>query len=679
MRHLYLSSRNHRFGCRGRGALVAALLAGCSPGGDRSNTAQGQQAIASEQPNDVAQLAPRLYTSADVTRAGYAVPDVGGCTGEMIGPNMLMTAAHCGDNDKTATFYTYRNQSPSEQSTESFYCHILLDTFPHTDIALAFCDPNAAGENPGDKYGYLDFDHSQPAVGENLFSYWYNPIVTLGVGWGEIYSIGKVTTTDTVIWGPPGNDGPMNEPVGIGTDLWTQPGASGSPILNASNFRILVGPTSTGVSDAAGRWAQSSKTDFEQASISGFDDGSPPTHHTGIHDTSITALGLPSNAYTGKLDKDGDYLFDIQRDAEQLRGENARDWYYLGFESERRNALWHTDGSVTFDTSAGTAHVAAQTWALGRRVMVHDGLPLEAATTYRVSVIISTSAASSGASLHLALLHAGVEDAGADVPTAVGTGFQLVTFELATQGAHPEVAFVVNGTLEADLVAFSVIKDGAVMSFDTADKRFSWRNDNTGGRGLILPDGNTTATTPNWAGYAVPTPGRAANTDWPLRNRELALVAGRWYTMCADVKSADELPITDSARRVLRVLSAGTEVVRVSFRPSLTWSRVCTGSFRPTTSDNNLQVGFDGPAAQVGFFVDNVSIDSLAACVPNPDACSIAVCGAAPDGCGGSVSCGVCDAGFACQAGDCVCARRTCSTGFSWDFDLCACVKGLPH
>jgi len=149
--------------------------------------------------------------------------------------------------------------------------------------------------------------------------------------------------------------------------------------------------------------------------------------------------------------------------------------------------------------------------------------------------------------------------------------------------------------------------------------------------------------------------------------------------MCADVKSADDLPITDSARRVLRVLSAGTEVVRVCFRPSLTWSRVCTGSFRPTTSDNNLQVGFDGPAAQVGFFVDNVSIDSLAACVPNPDACSIAVCGAAPDGCGGSVSCGVCDPGFTCQAGDCVYARRTCSTGFSWDPDLCECVKGLPH
>jgi ELWxxDGT repeat protein len=40
-------------------------------------------------------------------------------------------------------------------------------------------------------------------------------------------------------------------------------------------------------------------------------------------------------------------LFDVQQDLERLRGENKRDWYYLGFESERRNALWDVDTTYT--------------------------------------------------------------------------------------------------------------------------------------------------------------------------------------------------------------------------------------------------------------------------------------------------------------------------------------------
>jgi hypothetical protein len=661
-------------------AALALVAAGCvAPDGTNEPVGDAQQAIAAEHGGGIAQMAPRLYTSPDVTLTGYAVPDVGGCTGEMIGPNFMMTAAHCGDADHTATFYTYRNQDPTKPQTEGFYCHMLLNTFWRTDMTLSFCDPNGAGENPGDKYGYLDFDHSQPTVGEAVYSYWYNPVVSLGVGWGEIYSIGKVTDTAAVIWGPAGSDGPMNEPMGIGTDLWTQPGASGSAILNPANFRILVAPTSTGNNDATGRWAQSAKTEFEQASVIGWDDGStPPKHYTGVHDANIASLGLVGASYAGKLDKNGDYLFDIQLDAERRRGENARDWYYLGFESERRNALWYTDGSVSFDTNNRLAHVAVPTTATRRQVMVHTGLPLEASTSYRVSIMVATSSASSGAALHLAFMQSGLEEAGVDVPTAAGAGWQLYSFDLQTVSAHPQLALLVNGTLDASLTALSVIKDGAVMDFDSGDKRFSWRNDNTGGRGLILPDGNSTATTPNWAGYAVPTAGRAANTDWPLRNRQTGLVANDWYQLCADVRANTITPSSDVANRVIRVLSAGYEVVRASFRPSTTWSTVCSAPFRVTSGDNNVQVGFDGPSAVVGYFVDNLRF-TRHACVPNPDPCGGAMCGSASDGCGTTVACGTCMRPLACIDGECTCAPKKCAKGSWWNPDDCRCEIGLPR
>jgi hypothetical protein len=254
-----------------------------------------------------------------------------------------------------------------------------------------------------------------------------------------------------------------------------------------------------------------------------------------------------------------------------------------------------------------------------------------------------------------------------------------VTFDIKTVSAHPQLALLVNGTLDANLTALSVIKDGAVMDFDSGDKRFSWRNDNTGGRGLILPDGNTTAATPNWAGYAIPTTGRAANTDWPLRNREFGLVGGDWYQLCADVRAQTITPAGDTANRVIRVLSAGSEVTRVSARPSTSWSTVCTPAFGTPSSDNNVQVGFDDPSARVGFYVDNVRI-TRTACVPKSDPCGGAMCGTASNGCGGNVSCGVCRAPFlSCVAGECTCTPKKCAKGSWWNPDDCRCEIGLPR
>jgi len=164
--------RRHYLPALRSAAAVSLLGVSCST----DPTATTESAIAQEHANGVAQVASRLYTDPDLTLTSYAVPDVGGCTGEMIGPNIMMTASHCGNNDRPATFWVYRNQDPAHLITEVFNCHILLNTSWKTDVTLHYCDPNAAGESPGDKYGYLDFDHSQPYVGQPVYSYWYNPI-----------------------------------------------------------------------------------------------------------------------------------------------------------------------------------------------------------------------------------------------------------------------------------------------------------------------------------------------------------------------------------------------------------------------------------------------------------------------------------------------------------------------
>lgn len=54
------------------------------------------------------------------------------------------------------------------------------------------------------------------------------------------------------------------------------------------------------------------------------------------------------------------------------------------------------------------------------------------------------------------------------------------------------VRSVVSGTYVA-VTALSLIEAGptpSVMNFDTHDKRHHWRNDNTGARARILPDGS---------------------------------------------------------------------------------------------------------------------------------------------------------------------------------------------
>src|SRR5262249_12906224 len=153
--------------------------------------------------------------------------------------NVLMTAAHCGYNDyagnlpdKVATFKVARGGGWSD--SESFLCHKVFTTWgggsvggPY-DLMALYCDPNARGENPGDKYGYLDFDPSTPTVGESIYSLWANSLDSTAEQDARIYSLGTVAAV-----GSASAKATLN--------MWGQPGASGSPHLNVANSRVLIG------------------------------------------------------------------------------------------------------------------------------------------------------------------------------------------------------------------------------------------------------------------------------------------------------------------------------------------------------------------------------------------------------------------------------------------------------
>lgn len=180
----------------------------------------------------------------------------------MIGPNTLMTAAHCNGSQKTIDFMVYSADTKGI-SKQTFVCNYLLHTYRDSDLILFDCPANEAGENPGDKYGYLDFElpltpsgelstllAGRPEVGDQFYSIWTNPIDELSRQ-HMLYSQGRVVRTDDPVWSNPDvtpepcGDNAADLTLGIGTDLWANGGSSGSSQISRLTHRLTLGPQST--------------------------------------------------------------------------------------------------------------------------------------------------------------------------------------------------------------------------------------------------------------------------------------------------------------------------------------------------------------------------------------------------------------------------------------------------
>jgi hypothetical protein len=640
--------------------LSAAVL-GCAPLDDPMSVAVSPLQSETGSGESVRFMYRAYKSRPDLTLASYAVgfsvgnglngstpvaPAGGGCTTEMIGPNVMMTAAHCGFNDDRVLRFTYVTNfgAPDPQDRAivrslewPVACRRLLQSFLETstssDLMLYYCPSNAQGLGPGDIYGWLDFDAADVSMGQTVASVFTTgsgslatsvplpapgvPFATPQYGFGGVLLNARQGCSST---DPP-----------VAVNIPGEGGNSGSVMFNTSTWRAAVGPLSVFGTSSCGwptnaRWARS-MAGYRAASR--VRTGLTPPH---IVDANINGLGLglnPANYASASpgtlLDGDGDRVFDLQADIELASRENARDWVFLGFGSPRRNRLWTRDAAVTFlpDVGAGVARVSH---AGGyKNLLRHTRLRLQPGASYRISVMTTTTSQGSSTPLSIGFCN------------VVGGACQYTAARFLPTQASATQTFTVSGTTLAnatsvfldvdahaayagDIYAVSVVRNNdtpgvetnaAWMDFDTHDTRVNWRNDITGGRAVIVPDGRTTAIgtsvlyadgtglftlAPDWALYVERDLQQPAG--WPARNGQLALVANRRYTLCFHTFSATPANTTG----VVRVQSwNGSAWVNslspLSFPLTSAWTSQCSGTFTVAGDMSSLQFGFAGSAA----------------------------------------------------------------------------------
>lgn len=654
-------------------ALASATL-GCAPLDDPAGVAVS--ALQPETgPTEQVRFMYRTYkTRPDFTFASYAVgfsvgngldgstpvwPPGGGCTTQMIGPNVMMTAAHCGFNDDRLLRFTYVTEfgAPDSQNRATvrslqwiYPCRRLLQSFADaataSDLMLYYCPNNTSGLGPGDIYGWVDFDASDVSVGQLVGSVFTTdspspptsspwvapgvPFATPQYGFGGVLLNARQSCSST---DPP-----------VAVDIPGEGGNSGSVMFNVTNWRANVGPlsvfgTSSCGSPSNARWARS-MAGYRAASR--VRTGLTPPH---IVPANITALNLglnPANYASGGagtlLDGDGDRVFDIHADIELASRENRRDWMFLGFGSPRRNRLWTRDATVTFlpDAGAGVARVNHSAGGY-RNLLRHTRLRLVPGASYRVSVTTTTTAQSGASPLSIGFCNlvggACHYSAARFLPTQTGAT-QTFTVSGATLANATDVYLDVDAhaAYVGDVYGISVVRNNdtpgsdanaAWMDFDTHDTRSNWRNDITGQRAVIVPDGRTTeigssvlyadgsgsfTQAPDWALYVERN--TASPAGWPARNGQLALVTGRRYSICFQHRRMNATTSTGAARIQSWNGSAWVDSLpTVTFTPTTTWTNACTPTFTVLGDGSSLQFGFSGTsAAGQHYLIDDLRV-----------------------------------------------------------------------
>jgi hypothetical protein len=601
------------------------------------------------------------YDDPDVALASYAAPDLYGCGGAMIGPNILLTAAHCGKR-YWARFIQYRG--PYNIDSEVFECRYLMKTFPETDLALHYCLPNADGASPGDKYGYLDFDVLHTETGKfdygsslywmrltnafgHLYSIWTHPIATLWDGeTHQIYSQGQILRDDVAGWYAPNdlsyqapdlynprctNSLPgIDLPMGVKSSVYGVQGASGSVTLSSITHRILLGPTSTAKAiemDCPGRWGgdcdrgQLSMADYLQHGYLDPDSGSS-TCHKGATAVDVGYLDWVLNITGGDLfygwaDKDANGLFDLQEVIEDSLGEHPKDWHWLGFESHRRNATWEPSSRARFNTVdplRGIARLSTvgESYDGYRRALQHRALVgIEPDGNYTVAFRARVLRRSASFPLRVCLR-------GRCKRVDVSPGdWKTVVIRLKARSALNGLVIQLLAGTEVELADLSVIQAGAVMDFDAHPKRVAWRNGS--GRGLVVPSGRRTTQeenddVPDFAGRVKVVPGA---TVYTLRNDALGIDGGRGYKVCFSAVADQGLVAAVGMVRV-RETATDTTLVEQGFSPSGSWDEVCTLPFRAESDSATIEFGSRSSSFGSGrYLVDDIRVvGTLLAQVP---------------------------------------------------------------
>lgn len=583
------------------------------------DVASDTQAIAQEQPGLADILGDDTgcpgqfcgyFQDPNRTYASHAVGMYGwkSCTGAFIGPNIFMTAAHCA-GQPVVQFMSYLDNGARHEY--GFYCQGTLTQSLEIagdpaykgsgDTRLVYCpDINVNGTvlPPGVHFGYLDFDLRLAPLQTQVYQIWNNPVQSLGQH-HMLHSAGRITSNTTRYFTPPYQD-----PIFYTADVCTNQGASGAPSLSADWHRILIGPHAIGGNTqtqscgvgASGVQAQSL---FDKWYI---DVSKVPWH---MEPNLIASFGLVPGSYDGYQDKNHNYVFDIQQDIEALRGEAARDHYWLGFESRRRNATWSRGPAAVFYTD----HLAAPAPPYG--ILHHDStqanriiakrLPLP---SYRAIRIAFQSRRFRGGWLQVRIRHADGTVVSTNAFPDSGAVAKWHRLRMST-GANPvELELYAMGDLKVDLWDLSVIVDGAAMDFDTMDQREGWRNGNTSARAFIVPRG--TGSGPDWALAVLRDTSRAVASDWGAINEHLALTPSSRYRFCFQHRS----PSGWGSGRVEVMDPTGTYLAGTNFGSTGTWTQTCFEA-SGVGANSRLRFGDRTATNRHMFYVDDMSITKI--------------------------------------------------------------------
>ena len=592
----------------------------------------------------------RFYNDAELVRQSHAVADYGGCGGALIGPNLFMTAAHCGvpsDNGaRNIRILLYPGGDRNAPVTDQFQCQRILDTFPDTDMLLMYCDRDGDastddGLGPGDIYGYLDILDEAPAAESTVHSVWTNPIFNFPSRRQQvIYSSGTVSSINVANhWANPssvnwnsrpcnaiGTPGYTERPLVFRTSIYGEPGASGSVTLDSATGRVIGGPLSTAPSGGGtNRVSLPIAHYLDAANTIGVNDVVGPLNtpcadnSTEINEVLMQSMGLGrAGQLEGGLDKDNDGVFDAQELIERRLGENSRFVYSLFFDSERQNRLWQwrAQGSIDETRHMAIADSPGSQPVTDRVVLQHPDLNLPTSIdTLRGSIMMRKTQSPSGY-MRVCLLSAGAQNCGAW--KRASSDWRRHSFDLRMPGPDPVLQLMHWGRSQVEIVGLTLADTNSLLDFDTRDTRRLWKKSHGRGEALIRPDGrNENTSTPDFALVVDRDASRSDNLDQAGRYFHAGFVQGQVYEVCLQMKQDPLDPLQPWEGRGQLLLTDNQPVsegafITLQFRPTSDWERICTDRFIAPSDSVNIYFSTTRFTLTLGaYIVDDIEINGL--------------------------------------------------------------------